>query len=203
LVPAPPRRAPPPHAAGPRQDDDCRAHAACAHPLCRRGAFPGQGVEYLSAGPAWEEGAEWIFGGVAFQSWSMDGCCSEPANRCLTLEMHDPPACFDYTHSETFLFRLAPGQPQRYGARHHQSTTSLSHSLGSANPASASMPDGWNHYRTVGPAWWPGFGYGPDLSLGNRDLGFCDATTFEGVQNELCGGHDNWDGKVLEVWRLS
>lgn len=143
----------------------------------------GLGVEHLSAGPAWEEGVRWLFGGVSFQSWGMEGCCGEDANLCVGIERHDPPFCFDYTHSETFLFRLAPGQPQRYG-------------IASSDPAH----EGYNHYRTVGPAYWPSFGFGVDLALANGDGGHCEPATFEGVQNEICGGHENWKQKVVEVW---
>lgn len=100
----------------------------------------GEGVETLSAGPAWEDGAEWLFGGVSFASWGMDGCCAEVGNTCMTLQQHDPPFCLDYTHSETFLFRLAPGQPQQYGV-----------APSSTDPQTGAKPDGWNHYRSVGP----------------------------------------------------
>lgn len=171
--------------------------------LVQHGATPqtavyemaGQGVEHLSAGPAWEEGAEWLFGGVAFQSWSMEGCCSEAGNTCRTIQQHDPPFCFDNTHSETFLFRLAPGQPQQYGVNRALAS--------SVDPVTGEKPQGWNHYRTVGPAWWPGFGFGADLSIGNGDSGHCDPVTFDGVQNEICGGHENWEHKVMEVWRIA
>ena len=147
---------------------------------------PGEGVEHFSAGPAWEDGVKWLFGGVSFQSWGLDGCCGEDLNLCVTIERHDPPFCVDKTHSETFLFRLEPGQPQRYGPV-------------SSDPAY----DGYNHYWTVGPAWWPSFGSGADLSLANGDGGHCDPTTFAGVQNEICGGHENWKQKVVEVWGIA
>jgi hypothetical protein len=147
---------------------------------------PGGDVERLSAGPAWEEGARWIFGGVSFQSWGMDACCAETLNMCVTIDRHDPPFCVDYTHSETFLFRLEPGRPQRYDTV-------------SSDPTY----EGYNHYRTLGPAWWPAFGYGYDLTLGNGDGGHCDPQTFSGVQNEICGGNENWRQKVMEVWGVA
>jgi len=67
---------------------------------------------------------------------------------------------------------------------------------------------GSGNYAYKRSAYWPLFGGGHDLSWGwNGKLGtnaHCNAYSYSGhVNNEICGGNDNWGTTHLEVWRLA
>jgi hypothetical protein len=156
--------------------NDCDAYSTTVV-IVHHDAVPDTDMQGLSAGPAWEEGASWLFGGVAFGSWSYQTCCDAgPPNTC------GPPSqryCFDQQSSDNLLFRLAPGSPQSF-------------------PTTG----GNNYYQTTGPAYWPSFGYGADLAIGDNHNGHCaQGSTYTGVENEMCGGHEDWTHGELEVWR--
>ena len=68
---------------------------------------------------------------------------------------------------------------------------------------------GTGNYVYKGSDYWPLFGNGYDLSWGESGkLGTnnveCIASDYSGhVNNEICGGFENWGTTHLEVWRLA
>ena len=95
--------------------------------------------------------------------------------------------------SATFLFGLGPGVPKRLGP----------------NPNCTRF---CNDYQVGGPSWWPTWGHnGHGLSMGREGppglYGVCDGAgesfSYDDKRNEICGGHDNWVGAQVDVWRLA
>jgi hypothetical protein len=114
-------------------------------------------------------------------SWSKERCCAVQGNEC------NSDACYDLTSSNDYLYRLSPGEPERY----------------------ETIPGGDTHYQWADPTAWPTFGggneIGYDLCTGYNGppgtLGYCNqGTTYRGSWNAACGGHANWSHTDLEVW---
>ena len=90
---------------------------------------------------------------------------------------------YDQTASSDYLYRLSPGDPERY------------------------EPTGSNTwYQLANPTDWPSFGWGPDLNIGDNGPpgtnGHCSqGTTYRGSDNAACGGAFNWGQTDLETWR--
>ena len=109
-------------------------------------------------------------------SWSYERCCAVQGNNCLSS------FCEDHTSSSDYLYRLSPGEPERY------ETTG---------------DNAW--YQYVYPTRWPIFGY-DDLTIGAYNGppgtdGYCDqGGTYRGSHNAACGGYHNWGHTDLEVW---
>ena len=108
----------------------------------------------------------------------MERCCAIQGNDCAS------DWCIDQTSSSDYLYRLSPGDPERYEP----------------------IPGGDTQYQYAAPNSWPVFGGGVDLSIGHNDgppgyYGYCDqGTTYRGSPNAACGGHGNWGQTDLEVW---
>eukprot|EP01046_Picozoa_sp_COSAG06_P013988 COSAG06_NODE_855_length_11931_cov_20.218813_12_plen_196_part_00 len=110
-------------------------------------------------------------------SWSKERCCAVKGNYCGSTW------CGDHGSSSDYLYRLSPGEPERY----------------------ETIPGGSTLYQQAGPTYWPTFGGGADLRIGNDGppgtQGYCDqGYTYHGSTNAACGGHDNWGHTDLEVW---
>ena len=116
-------------------------------------------------------------------SWSRERCCAVQGNDCGSSD------CEDYTSSSDYLYRLSPGEPERY----------------------ETIPGGDTHYQETRPTYWPTFGYytgnGIDLTIGYNNGppggtdGYCDqGATYRGSTNAACGGYGNWGHTDLEVW---
>ena len=106
----------------------------------------------------------------------MDTCCQGSRNQCAG-------SCLDQTSSADFLFRLQPGDPQRFLPK----------------------PGGHTFYQYVYSDWWPVWGTG-DLYMGNTGPpganGRCNqGFTYVGSTNMACGGQ-LWGKTDLEAWRL-
>jgi hypothetical protein len=129
----------------------------------------------------------------AEKSWSKERCCEAEENYCYVgMSSSDP--CRDRTASGDYLYRLSPGDPERY------------------------EPTGdHTDYQSANPAYWPTFGgerlndynsfFGRlDLSIGSNGpprTAYCEqGSTYRGSPNEACGGTSNSDHVDLEVWRL-
>jgi hypothetical protein len=90
----------------------------------------------------------------------------------------------DRTASSDYLYRLSPGEPERYEP----------------------IPGGITIYQRVAPTYWPTFGSGWDLSIGSNGPpggthGMCpQGHTYRGGDNAVCGGDSNWGHTDLEVW---
>eukprot|EP01046_Picozoa_sp_COSAG06_P019242 COSAG06_NODE_1364_length_9696_cov_14.104929_22_plen_167_part_00 len=117
-------------------------------------------------------------------SWSKERCCAVQGNDCYSS------FCYDYTSSSDYLYRLSPGEPERYETIPH---------------------GGHAGYQLVYPTSWPIFGAGDDLMIGGNGPpgvylpgvtnGFCDqGVTYRGSPNAACGGNSNWGHTDLEVW---
>jgi hypothetical protein len=112
-------------------------------------------------------------------SWSKERCCVVQGNGC------GGDYCNDYIASNDYLYRLTPGEPERY------------------EPI---QTGGDADYQYAAPTGWPCFGRGDDLSIGYRGPpggadGFCSqGYTYRGSPNAACGGHGNWGHTDLEVW---
>ena len=108
----------------------------------------------------------------------MERCCAVQGNYC------NSNICVDRTSSSDYLYRLSPGEPERYEP----------------------IPGGDTHYQYVNPTRWPTFGYGDDLAIGTNNgppgaYGYCDqGVTYRGSRNAACGGDNNWGHTDLEVW---
>ena len=109
-------------------------------------------------------------------SWSKERCCAVQGNDCTSAY------CFDRTSSSDYLYRLSPGEPERY----------------------ETIPGGQRWYQVVNPSWWPRFGgesgYG-DLEISREQNGppgihgYCDqGHTYRGSPNAACGGGWDYDG---------
>ena len=126
--------------------------------------------------------------------WSKTACCAVSANTCKGTY------CIDRTASSDFLFRLQPGEPERF--------------LPKGGTGSAAT-----EYQAVAPSYWPVWGYGFDLTMGDGgppggDGGYCgQGTTYVGSPNEACGGGMGtsggpctglgcWGPTDMEVWFL-
>ena len=113
-------------------------------------------------------------------SWSKERCCAVQPE-CLRHSYN----CYDRTSSSDYLYRLSPGEPERYEP----------------------IPGGRTWYQIVGPTRWPWFGSGYDLFIGYNNgppgaNGYCDqGATYRGSPNAACGGKYNWGHTDLEVWR--
>jgi hypothetical protein len=108
-------------------------------------------------------------------SWSKQRCCAVRGNYCA-----DYTACTDRTSSSDYLYRLSPGDPERY----------------------APIPGGNADYQYVSPTSCTNFG---DLRIGYDGPpgthGLCNqGHTYRGSTNAACGGDGNWDHTDLEVW---
>ena len=120
----------------------------------------------------------------AVGSWSMDTCCQGSGNYCHYSDGYD--YCLDHTSSADFLFRLQPGDPQRFLPK----------------------PGGDTDYQYIRPYWWPRWGFHSDLSMGYTGPlggtgGRCDrGSTYAGSPNEACGGN-HWGKTDFEAWRLA
>ncbi len=112
-------------------------------------------------------------------SWSVEACCAVPGNDC------DPGySCADRTSSSSWLFGLWPGPPQRFEPRGTDT-----------------------HYQNVDAGWWPQWGWGDDLLIGQTSgapggsHGDCDqGRIYRGTPGEICGGAGNWGATDVEVW---
>jgi alpha-tubulin suppressor-like RCC1 family protein len=154
-------------------------------PVPETGTQPNDVFGWNVASPRWEEGAGWIFGGYAQQSWNKDTCCAEPLNDCP--EQY----CRDHTSAANFIFGLEPGEPARF------------------NPLAA--PVGSNArqwaYQNSGPDYCPAWGtISDELHTGNvgppGTRGRCmQGQTFAGSYNEICGTMTPWGETRLQVWR--
>eukprot|EP01046_Picozoa_sp_COSAG06_P012321 COSAG06_NODE_721_length_12803_cov_167.866105_8_plen_122_part_00 len=114
----------------------------------------------------------------AEKSWSKDRCCEVDGNGCGSS------GCVDRTASSDYLYRLSPGDPERYEP----------------------IPGGNTAYQHAHPTSWPNFGSGDDLTIGYNGPpgtnGFCSqGGTYRGSRNEACGGFLNWGHTDLEVWK--
>jgi hypothetical protein len=112
-------------------------------------------------------------------SWSKERCCAVQGNTCQST------SCFERSASSDYLYRLSPGEPERYEPIH---------------------PGGDASYQVAGPTYWPAFGAGFDLSIGYDGPpgthGYCNqGGTYRGNTNEACGGNSNWGHTDLEVWK--
>ena len=111
--------------------------------------------------------------------WSKTACCAVSGNVC------DNFMCFDRNTASDFLFRLQPGEPQRF------------------LPAGGAA-----RFQDVGPKYWPTWGTGYDLSMGEGSFGgpgaggYCNqGHTYAGSPNEACGGGTKtWGRTDLEAW---
>jgi hypothetical protein len=106
-----------------------------------------------------------------------EGCCAVQGNGCYS------GYCSDHTSSSDYLYRLSPGEPERY----------------------ETIPGGGTEYQIVDPSYWPVFGGGADLWIGSDGPpgtgGYCSqGTTYRGSDNAACGGFNNWGHTDLEVW---
>eukprot|EP01046_Picozoa_sp_COSAG06_P040517 COSAG06_NODE_4913_length_3867_cov_7.033439_3_plen_170_part_00 len=124
----------------------------------------------------------------AEKSWSKERCCAVEGNDCY--DQYN--TCIDRTASSDYLYRLSPGDPERY---------------------EPTGDDTW--YQRAAPTFWPTFGYGTDLSIGeNNGYGngygngppgtnsqCFQGVTYRGSTNEACGGANNWGHTDLEVWK--
>ena len=110
-------------------------------------------------------------------SWSKERCCAVQGNDCHSTY------CVDHTSSSDYLYRLSPGEPERY----------------------ETIPGGDTRYQVAKPTYWPTFGDGSDLFIGYNGPpgtdGYCDqGQTYRGSPNAACGGERNWGHTDLEVW---
>ena len=102
-------------------------------------------------------------------SWSKERCCAVQGNGCVS------DYCRDQTSSSDYLYRLSPGEPERYEP----------------------TPGGDGYYQTTDPSYWPWFGYGSggaDLNIGYNNGppgagGYCDQGFTYHVEN-------TWDGST-------
>ena len=114
----------------------------------------------------------------AEKSWSKERCCEVDGNTCRT----GPRYCYDRTASSDYLYRLSPGDPERYEP----------------------IPGGDTYYQVASPTLWPKFG---DLHIGGigppgGTHGYCDqGRTYRGSPSAACGGSWNWGHTDLEVWK--
>ena len=117
-------------------------------------------------------------------SWNKTACCAaNPPHIHGELACGDS-YCIDNTASSDFLFRLQPGEPERF------------------------LPKGGTDgtdYQQVDLTQWPrwglndlvmGYGNDPPGSSGQCSQG----GTYTGSTNETCGGAFNWGPTDLEVW---
>ena len=111
-------------------------------------------------------------------SWSKERCCAVQGNDCYS------GGCTDRTSSSDYLYRLSPGEPERYEP----------------------IPGGSTEYQKAAPDRWPFFGYHGDLAVGRDNgppgaNGYCNQSeTYRGSPNAACGGFQNWGHTDLEVW---
>jgi hypothetical protein len=118
-------------------------------------------------------------------SWSKERCCAVQGNDCRSSPGQGSTYCCDHTSSSDYLYRLSPGEPERY----------------------ETIPGGSTYYQGANPTNWPMFGNvaDNDLRIGWNSLpgtyGYCDqGHTYRGSYNEACGGEMNWGHTDLEVW---
>eukprot|EP01046_Picozoa_sp_COSAG06_P010363 COSAG06_NODE_564_length_14246_cov_9.566693_15_plen_154_part_00 len=128
----------------------------------------------------------------AAKSWNINSCCAVDANDCYGNGSGPFPGpcndencyCYDHTASSDFIFRLRPGEPERF------------------------LPTGTGMYATnyqyVSPSRWPAWG-GNDLGMGFNgppgDGSYCyQGVTYAGSPNDACGRDSNWGPTDLEVW---
>ena len=109
----------------------------------------------------------------------MERCCAIQGNDCAS------DWCIDQTSSSDYLYRLSPGEPERYEP----------------------IPGGGTLYQYVPYQYeWPSFGFGYDLSIGSAGPpgdtdGMCNqGNTYRGSPNAACGGEHNWGHTDVEVW---
>ena len=113
--------------------------------------------------------------------WSKTACCAVRGNACYNS------VCYDQTAASDFLFRLQPGEPQRFLPKGGTGSDAIL-------------------YQEVGPEYWPTWGYGYDLSMGCSGPpggvnGWCNqGYTYAGSDKEACGGNSNWGRTGLEAW---
>ena len=113
-------------------------------------------------------------------SWSKERCCAVKWNTCASSN------CDDETSSSDYLYRLSPGEPERYEP----------------------IPGGDTTYQYAKPVYWPAFGTGGgDLAIGNNNgppggtRACCQqGSTYRGSPNAACGGYGNWGHTDLEAW---
>ena len=117
-------------------------------------------------------------------SWSKTACCAVSGNTCYS------DSCIDRSASSDFLFRLQPGEPERFLPK-------------------GGTGDAATLYQWVTPSYWPSWGYaGDDLCMGydgppGGTNGQCtQGVTYAGSPNEACGGNGNWGPTDVEVWFL-
>ena len=126
-------------------------------------------------------------------SWGVDACCAVSGNDCSTPS--DPYSCVDRSASSNFLFRLQPGEPERFLPK-------------------GGTGDEATEYQWVQPGVWPNWGYN-DLGMGYSGPpgtnGLCaQGGTYAGSSNEACGGGPTayggngktWGPTDVEVWFL-
>ena len=119
--------------------------------------------------------------------WSVAACCAVSGNDCDSVPGYNL-SCVDRHAASDFLFRLQPGEPQRFLPKGGTGSDAIL-------------------YQEVGPEYWPTWGYGYDLSMGCSGPpglgGACDqGTTYAGSKNEACGAYRTWGRTDLEAWYL-
>ena len=79
-------------------------------------------------------------------SWSKTACCAGSGNDCTSCGKD---CCVDRTASSDFLFRLQPGEPERFLPK-------------------GGTGDDATKYQYVDPSWWPTWGAANDLGMGDQ-----------------------------------
>jgi hypothetical protein len=116
-------------------------------------------------------------------SWNVTACCAANPTDCSPGNY-----CHDRTATSDFLFRLQPGEPERFLPKGGTGTIA-------------------SRYQLAGPAYWPQWGDNPPaLNIGISgppgDNGYCSHdVTYAGSDNETCGGDEgSWGLTDVEVW---
>eukprot|EP01051_Picozoa_sp_SAG22_P006914 SAG22_NODE_468_length_10147_cov_77.238654_8_plen_407_part_00 len=139
------------------------------------------------------------FGGFAAASWSKGRCCENSVNQCLG---H---SCIVHAASADFLFALGPNNPVRFDP-----TNAVVYTDGRTDDYYQELRD-----------WWPNWGRGADLALGQDQALGVGATcmqghTYGGTPDQICGSYNydsscspspgrsckHWEEIIMEVWAL-
>jgi hypothetical protein len=125
----------------------------------------------------------------ATESWSSERCCADGGNYCPGAH-HSYCTYSSRTASNNFVFRLSPGEPERF----------------LTNPSTVGHHPWYQYAR---PDRWPAWGnmdleFGMDGPLGGN-AGACsryniNTHVYTAAPNEVCGGYHNWGSTDLEVW---
>ena len=147
--------------------------------VVRHGPVPdGDGTWLQERSPRWVEGADWVFGGYASGSWSVEACCAANPDEC-----HSTQECYVTSASDSFIYGLAPGRPQVFAPFNKQGSGEGS------------------RYLRASTNRWPTFGeydlvlgeFEPAYPIAEGEGGYCwQGNTYAGGENEACGGYFNW-----------